>query len=294
MKLSIHRLQEKHQYCGQMYIFKGSEEIFHTQNNDFLKLINIRSMTKSIISLLIGIALKEKYLDSLETPIRYYLPTAPQSISIADLLSMRSRFDIDDKDLYHLIHTSKNWVADILALPIKETDDFRYKGVDYHLLSAVISIATNKTAKEFAKQYLFTPLGIEEVEWQGDPQGITIGSTGLNLSLHSLIKIAQLLVNDGKINHTEVIPRDWLIASTTTGISTNLDYGIYGYGWWLKSYRGDTIYRALGAGGQQMLIAPKHKIGIITLSNSNILSHIEGDSMITEILNVITEERLTK
>ncbi|MER2061044.1 MAG: serine hydrolase [Niallia sp.] len=288
MELSINRLQEKHQYNGQMFIFKGSKEIFQAQNSDFLKLVNIRSMTKSILSLLIGIALKEKYLDSLETPIHHYLPTAPQSISIADLLSMRSRFDMDDKDLYQLIHTSNNWVADILAHPIKETDDFRYKGVDYHLLSAIISKATGKTAKEFATQYLFSPLGIEEVEWQSDPQGITIGSTGLNLSLPSLIKIAQILVNEGKINHTEVIPNDWLIAATTKGISTNLNYGTYGYGWWLKSYRGDTVYRALGSGGQQMLIAPHHKIGIIILPSSNTFNHLEGDSMVTEILDLIT------
>ncbi|WP_400241491.1 hypothetical protein AB3U99_12710 [Niallia sp. JL1B1071] len=65
MELSIHRLQEKHQHSGQMYIFKGSEEIFHAQNSDTLNLVDIRSMTKSILSLLIGIALKEKSFQSI-------------------------------------------------------------------------------------------------------------------------------------------------------------------------------------------------------------------------------------
>ena len=251
-------------------------------------LIDIRSMTKSIVSLLIGIALRKDYIESIETPVNYFLPSAPSEITIRDLLTMSSGFNIDDKDLYRLVLKSNDWVRDILNLPLAGRGTFRYKGVDYHLLSAIISKSTGLTLSNFAQRNLFSPLEIKDVEWESDPQGVTVGSTGLKISFESLIKISQILVVNGFKNTNEIIPNDWIIASTTNGIPTNLSYGNYGFGWWIKTYKDNEVYRALGSGGQQILLYPKERISIIVTADPKTFNHLESETLSNKILNIIT------
>lgn len=288
MNEEIHRLFEQNPSINNLYVSIRNNEIFNSQKKNFSQLINIHSMTKSIVSLLIGVALQEGHIKSLETPISHYLSEAPDNILITDLLTMRSGFNIDDKDIYELILNSKDWVQDILNLPLLEIGEFRYKGVDYHLLSAIISKSTGLTMSNFAKIKLFSPLGINEFVWESDPQGVTVGSTGLKISFESLVKISKLLVNNGFENSKEIISSDWLNISTNNGIPTNLSYGDYGYGWWLKKYRGNEIYRALGSGGQQILVYPKENASIVITANTNTFNHLESEILSTEILDTIT------
>ncbi|WP_318837534.1 serine hydrolase domain-containing protein [Psychrobacillus glaciei] len=83
----------------------------------------------------------------------------------------------------------------------------------------------------FAQTNLFSPLEIVDVEWGSDPQGVTVGSMGLKICFESLIKISQILVNNGLENKNEIISKHWINVSTTNGIPTNLSYGDYGFGW---------------------------------------------------------------
>jgi len=276
MNEEILRLYERDPSINNLYVSIRNNEIFNSQKNNVSQLINTHSMTKSIVSLMIGIALKEEHIKSLETPINHYLSGAPGHISIRDLLTMSSGFDIDDKDLYGLISNSTNWVEDILNLPLSGTGDFRYKGVDYHLLSAILSKATGLTMSNFTQIKLFSPLGINEFEWESDPQGITVGSTGLKVSFESLIKISNMLVNNGFVNR-DIISSDWLNSSTNNGIPTNFRYGDYGYGWWLKTYRGNDFYQALGSGGHLILIYSKEKASIIISADTNTFNHLESE-----------------
>ncbi|QUG41908.1 serine hydrolase [Psychrobacillus sp. INOP01] len=284
----ILRLYERDESIHNLYVSISNREIFSSQDKKSSHLINIRSMTKSIVSLLIGIAIKKEFIKSLETPINYFLPGAPSHISIRELLTMSSGFDIDDKDLYGLVVNSNDWVRDILNLPIAGRGAFRYKGVDYHLLSAIISKSTGLTLSNFAQTNLFSPLEIIDVEWESDPQGITVGSTGLKISFESLIKISQILVNNGLENTNEIIPNDWINVSTTNGIPTNLNYGDYGFGWWIKTYKDNEVYRALGSGGQQFLIYPKKRISIIVTANPKKFDHLKSEAISNQILDIIT------
>lgn len=284
----ILRLYEQDESIHNLYVSISNREIFSSQDKKSSHLINMRSMTKSIVSLLIGIALKKEFIKSLETPINYFLPGAPSHISIRDLLTMSSGFDIDDKDLYGLVLNSNDWVRDILNLPLARRGTFRYKGVDYHLLSAIISKSTGLTLSNFAQINLFSPLEIIDVEWESDPKGVTVGSTGLKISFESLIKISQLLVNNGLENTNEVIPNNWISMSTSNGIPTNLSYGDYGFGWWIKTYKDNEVYRALGSGGQQILIYPKERISIIVTADPKTFNHLESETLSNKILDIIT------
>ena len=287
MSKAILRLYERDKSVHNLYVSITHKEIFNSQKKNFSQLINIHSMTKSIVSLLIGIALKEEHIKSLETPINHYLSDAPGHILIRDLLTMSSGFDIDDKELYGLILNSKDWVKDILNLPLSGKGEFRYKGVDYHLLSAIISKSTGLTMSNFAQIKFFSPLGINEVEWESDPQGLTVGSTGLKMSFESLIKISKMLINNGFENSNEIISKEWINMSTEKGIPTNFSYGDYGYGWWLKTYRGNEFYRALGSGGQQILIYPTEKVSVIITADTKAFSHLESETLSNEILDII-------
>lgn len=284
----ILRLYEQDESIHNLYVSISNREIFSSQDKKSSHLINMRSMTKSIVSLLIGIALKKEFIKSLETPINYFLPGPPSHISIRDLLTMSSGFDIDDKDLYGLVLNSNDWVRDILNLPLARRGTFRYKGVDYHLLSAIISKSTGLTLSNFAQINLFSPLEIIDVEWESDPKGVTVGSTGLKISFESLIKISQLLVNNGLENTNEVIPNNWISMSTSNGIPTNLSYGDYGFGWWIKTYKDNEVYRALGSGGQQILIYPKERISIIVTADPKTFNHLESETLSNKILDIIT------
>ena len=284
----ILRLYERDESIHNLYVSISNREIFSSQNKKSSHLINIRSMTKSIVSLLIGIAIKKEFIKSLETPINYFLAGAPSHVSIRDLLTMSSGFDIDDKDLYELVVNSNDWVRDILNLPIAGRGAFKYKGVDYHLLSAIISKSTGLTLSNFAQTNLFSPLEIIDVEWESDPQGITVGSTGLKISFESLIKISQILVNNGLENTNEIIPNDWINVSTTNGIPTLLNYGDYGFGWWIKTYKDNEVYRALGSGGQQFLIYPKKRISIIVTANPKTFNYLKSEAISNQILDIIT------
>ncbi|MCH1627717.1 serine hydrolase [Fredinandcohnia sp. SECRCQ15] len=201
---------------------------------------------------------------------------------------MSSGFDMDDKDLLGFITSSKDWVNDILKLPIVHKGKFRYKGVDYHLLSAILSKTTGLNALNYAQLKLFSPLVINEYEWESDPQDVTFGSTGLKISFNSLIILSELLLANGIENKNEIIPESWIHESTTNGITTNYHYGNYGYGWWIKSYKGNQIYRALGSGGQQMLICPQKNISIIVTADAKRFNAIESEILSCDIMEIIT------
>ncbi len=281
-------IYERNESIHNLYVSILNREIISLHDKKSAHLINIRSMTKSIVSLLIGIALKKEYIDSIETPIHSILHDAPGQITIKDLLTMSSGFDIDDKDLYRLVQNSNDWVRDILNLPLAGRGTFRYKGVDYHLLSAIISKTTGLSMSKFAQSNLFSPLGINDIEWETDPQGVTVGSTGLKISFESLIKIAQILVTNGIEKTNDIIPNDWINLSTENGIRTNLSYGDYGFGWWIKTYKDSKIYRALGSGGQQILTYPKERISIVITADPKKFNHIESETLSNKILDIVT------
>lgn len=288
MNKEILELYERDESIHNLYVSILNREIISLHDKKSAHLINIRSMTKSIVSLLIGIALKKEYIDSIETPIHSFLHDAPSQITIKDLLTMRSGFDIDDKDLYRLVLNSNDWVRDILNLPLAGRGIFRYKGVDYHLLSAIISKTTGLSMSKFAQSNLFSPLEINDIEWETDPQGVTVGSTGLKISFKSLKKIAQILVTNGIEKTNDIIPNDWINLSTENSIRTNLSYGDYGFGWWIKTYKDSKIYRALGSGGQQILIYPKERISIIITADPKKFNHIESETLSNKILDIVT------
>jgi hypothetical protein len=160
---------------------------------------------------------------------------------------------------------SSSWVQFMLDLPVVNTpgEKFGYCNGNAHLLSAILEKTTGMTAREFANQELFQPLGIAPVDaadWAADPKGYTTGGYGLHLLPADLAKLGFLYLHNGKWEDQQVIPPDWVAESITQHVRKEDGSG-YGYLWTVYPKTGH--YAALGLGGQQIHVYPAKNLVVI-------------------------------
>jgi hypothetical protein len=153
----------------------------------------------------------------------------------------------------------------MIDLPMAEVPGTRFEycnGASF-LLSAILQEQTGMNTLSFAKKYLFVPLGISDVRWPSNPQGITVGYSDLLMRPHDMAKIGYLYLNDGLWDGKRIISSQWTKASTRKHIAATQLPG-YGYQWWIVS---PGIYTALGHKGQFIIVAPeKNMIAVFTSS----------------------------
>jgi CubicO group peptidase (beta-lactamase class C family) len=160
----------------------------------------VHSVTKSVTSALIGIAMDKGYLNSVDQKLIEFFPEyitddldpRKKEISLKQLLTMSSGFRWNDRGpVMRNWYTSSNWAKFTIQLPQENNpgDVFNYNSSTSHLLSIILSKSTNTSTLDFAKRNLFEPLGIQSAYWHQDPQGYYIGGFGLGLSARDLAKI---------------------------------------------------------------------------------------------------------
>lgn len=214
---------------------------------------DVRSIAKSVVSILVGIALDEGLISSVDQPILDLLSTRTitnqdsrkQAITIAHLLTMTSGLAQTDSDS-GLMFQSPDWVQYTLEGPMVAEPGtvFNYSTGNYHLLSAILQQVTGMSTLDYARQKLFGPLGISDVLWAFDPQGITTGGMGLRLTMADLLKLGQLYLQRGQ----QIVSSAWVEASTTPYTEH------YGYGWWIDEPPG--TFFAAGYGGRLVYVVP--------------------------------------
>jgi CubicO group peptidase (beta-lactamase class C family) len=234
------------------------------------------SVTKSITSTLIGIAIGEHKLGSVRQPLFSIFPEKDMAnrdprkgrMTIEHLLSMTSGLDC------HLAHgeitlremmQSKDWIQFMLELPMtaEPGSKFEYCSGGMHLLSGIISKTTGSSALEFARRELFEPLGIEDVIWPSDPQGVSRGWGDLHLRPRDMAKIGYLWLNQGRWESRQIVPTDWMRAATQQHSHPNFGSGEYGYGFWVYPERNPPQYEAMGRGGQRINVTPAKNIIVV-------------------------------
>ena len=242
----------------------------------------VHSVTKSVTSALIGIALEKGYFQSLDQKMVEFFPeyitadldARKKEISLKHLLTMSSGFRWDDwglsmRDWY----TSSDWFKSAIQLPQENSPGqvFNYNSATSHLLSGILSRSTRTSTLDFAKKNLFEPLGIRSAYWHQDPQGQYIGGFGLGLSALDLAKIGFLYLNNGYWSGKSIVPEHWVKESTVQQIHAikHPIYGEFGYGyqWWVKKVDGCNSYRAWGRRGQFIVIVPELDLVITVTSN---------------------------
>ncbi len=239
---------------------------------------DVASVTKSVMTTLIGIAADQGKLQ-LDQPMVSFFPDRPianrdalkERITVRHLTNMTSGLDCTpehDEATLKEMWTAADWVQFVLDRPVRwePGTQFVYCSPGSHLLSAILQQATGMTALEFARQNLFEPLGIRDVIWPADPQGVTRGWGDIRLLASDMAKIGFLWRNMGAWDGRQIVSREWVVNSVKPLISTGEDEH-YGYGWWVETAneKGEfSSYRADGRGGQYIIVVPSLDLIIVT------------------------------
>lgn len=266
--LSVHSIQViRHGYLVlDVYFYPYTGETAH----------DVASVIKSITSSLIGLALEKGYIKSIDQPVLDFFPeyadscrsSGKEHITVRDLLTMSSGLkcglEQGEPELFAMLR-SKDWVQFTLDLPmaVKPGTHFAYCSSNMHLLSAIITRTTGMSAMAFAQKHLFEPLGIKEVFWPSDPQGINHGWGDLQMHPLDMAKIGYLYLNKGEWNDTQILSPDWVEESTQKQISLAKGEMRYGYGWWISGGKFSGMYAAVGRGGQRIFVRPEEDIVVV-------------------------------
>jgi CubicO group peptidase (beta-lactamase class C family) len=240
---------------------------------------NIQSVTKCILSALVGIAVQGGFIGGVDRTAAAVFPalfTNVQDlrmldITLRDLLTMTPGFIHDDPTE----GVSLNLIASALSstLVAAPGTTFSYNSISSHILSAVLADATRMSTCAFACRYLFEPIGVTVDNWSCDAQGIYVGGAALYLTPRELARFGLLYLNRGAWSGHQVVPADWVEESTARHIEDTGSPGWgYGYGWWLSMIAGHSAFAALGAGGQTVYVVPDLDLVVVTTADSLVAS----------------------
>lgn len=237
---------------------------------------NIKSASKSIISLLTGIAVDNGFISLNETLGDYfpeYFEQNPnqkkETITIRNLLSMQSGLETTSFYNYGAWVVSNNWVEFQLDQDFVEQPGGQmvYSTGTSHLLSVILTKATGMSTKAFAEEYLFGPLNIAAGAWDRDPQGYYMGGNNLAMAPDDLLKIGQLMLNGGTFNGERIVSKEWVRDSLKSYTRSNYNPYNYGYMWWNRPVGGYKVFFAWGYGGQYIFMIPKLS-SVVVITNS--------------------------
>ena len=253
-----------------------------------------QSVTKSVVGTLVGIAIAEGHIDSVQQTLGELLPSraaemsaSTAAVTLEQVLTHTGGFAAEEsgggKGYFH----AKDWVGQILADRNKKgpaDGSFTYSNAGAHLLSAVLVEATGVPVLQYAREKLFDPLGIPTqpafepafdfadkasaaalydryldagFSWPVDPQGLHEGACCIKLRPQDLAAIGQLYLDQGRWAGEQVVPAAWVKQATTAHVKIN-DAGFAGYGymWWITDVANHPGYMAYGTGGQVIHVIP--------------------------------------
>lgn len=229
------------------------------------------SVTKSFVSALVGIAIEEGLIMSvdqtLDELIPLYLPIDGDprlnEVTLRQLLTMSSGM-FCNRDGCHDNSISQTTSADLQAEP---GERFAYDTGASHLISAILTEATSMTTYEYAEMKLFEPLAFERHSWETDSEGLYFGGKGLSVRPRDMAKFGQLFLDGGVWDGEQLVPESYIQESTVDqlgGISAETEYG---YLWWPSEVEGHDAYAAVGFGGQYITVVPDLELVVVITSN---------------------------
>ncbi|GAB6512912.1 serine hydrolase domain-containing protein [Bacillus cereus] len=280
-------IKEEYENMNGMLVVQKGNVIFEKYYNGYGPddAFHIASVTKTIISALIGICIDKGYIKSVDQKVIEFFPeynVHSSEITVRHLLTMTAPHPfVDWQEPLEELCTQRDWVQYTLNRIGQggEIGSFKYSSAGAHILSAIITNATGKNAREFANEYLFQPLGIREIPnynmkafgfddlfgkdvkgWVHDPNGISTGGWGLTLTVRDMAKFAQIYLNEGIHNGKQILSKSWIKEST------EMNQNQYGYLWWLREEEGVYSYCAMGDGGNMICCIPEKDLVIVIAS----------------------------
>lgn len=264
----------------------GSVVVRRYYNSDAAEYSDLQSITKSIVSTLVGIAISESRISGLDANLGNLLPKYRQEmhpqaaqITLKQLLTMTAGWTTQGVSFDgNLVH---EWLRQ--GPQLKPGTQFRYGYVGPHLLAMVLVQATGMSVLDYARDRLLDPLGIATrpayegqvphdfeywtesgfrtpgFAWMTAPDGTHTGASGMKLRADDLVKLGELYLNEGRWQGRQIVPEEWVHQATAPDSPNQ-----YGYLWWIRQVGGHHGYAAVGSGGQVILVVPDHKMIVVT------------------------------
>lgn len=238
---------------------------------------NIKSITKSVIGLLIGIAIDQKFIRNTSVPVLSYFDECDSKsesfkekkiITIEHLLQMQSGIEWNNraliKDEWWFNEDPHCFLINEFPMDTIPGVHFSYNSAAAHLLSGVVSRASGMSTQEFAVNYLFDPLGINEFYWESDSKNEARGNSELYLKPRDMLKIGQMLLDEGSYGNSRIISKDWIYETLAKAYDATslMDYGYL----WMTSKEGQTpfFFFTGGSGGHHIFVVPEKEMVVVT------------------------------
>jgi len=264
---------------------------------------NIMSVSKSFLSALIGIALRDGILTDINQKMLSFFPehvypgmdNRKEDITIRHLLMMRAGID-HERNNYLPIYLSNNWIKTTIGLPLINDPgaSFHYNTFQTHLLSVILTKASGISTRKFAQNTLFQPMNISVHQWEQDPQGYYFGGNSMHFTPRDMATLGYLYLQNGMFEGIQIVPVDWIEQSLTnyTNFKANswgdLKNYNYGYLWWLGEMNGYRAFLAIGHGGQFVITFPELDLIIVSTAENNV-DWETADQQEREILNIVAQ-----
>ena len=282
----------------QIYAIKNGSVVFNDcwcgyKANDA---VNVMSVTKSVMALLIGIAIDKGYIRSVDQQVIDFFPDYTvkrgektiYKVTLRHLLTMTAPYKYRSEP-WTKVCTSEDWTKaalDLLGGRNGITGEFKYATLGIQILSGVIQNASGMKCIDFANQYLFAPLGIPEHtihgasdkddqfdflmnkapkknEWYSDPKDTVTAGWGLCLSAKDMAKIGVLILNNGEYDNKRIISTNWIEEMTAPRIALGERFGNMHYGYlWYRPHKDKRIVAAIGDGGNVIYVNIEQNISI--------------------------------
>ena len=302
-KEELHKMiEEKQPNICQIEAIRDGKTVYSDTWNNYTRedCLHVMSATKSIMALLIGIAIDKGQIKSVDDKVLDYFPEYKvkrgektiYDVIIKHLLTMRAPYKCKG-DPWSKVCSSENWTytsLDFLGGRKGLTDEFKYSSVCLHILTGILYKATGMLTVDYANKYLFEPLGIsahknfyaktaqehkeftisklpKEAVWFADPQGLGTPGYGLCMTASDMAKIGQLCLNKGDFGGQQIVSANWIREMTAPRtVEGNHFRGMeYGYLWWIIS-RKKNIYAAIGNSGNVIYINPQKQLVVAVAS----------------------------
>jgi CubicO group peptidase (beta-lactamase class C family) len=272
----------------------------------------MQSVTKSVTSSLIGIAIGRGEIAGVDVPVVDFLENYDvlhlddwkRSMTLKDLLTMQAGIEWDEDTVPYTdpsnscagMEGSDDWIQFVAEQPMSHQPGtvFNYNSGASQLLSLIIKKSTGKFVDEYAEEHLFGPLGIASYFWKKTPKGFPDTEGGLYLTARDLAKFGYLYLKDGVWGDVRLLPEGWVQASVERSVE-DTDWGGVGYGyqWWLVPWGpGPTsyAYTGLGYGGQRLLVVPEFDlIAVFTGWNIYEIPSLDPSFALTSVLEAVKE-----
>jgi len=263
---------------------------------------DVRSITKSVVSLLVGIALERGHLRSLDQTLGELLgplaPPAPEmkAITLRQLLTMTSGLGGDElahPELYNQWAAAANQLTYIWEQPLVAPpgSQFNYYSANYYVVSRILTRGTGQTTSDFAQGTLFTPLGIGSRLWETDDLGFFNGGAGLSLTPMDMLTLGNLVLTDGRVNGGQVVSSAWIRASTVAQMPTQAMPSVsgYGYGWWTGQAGESGFVMATGWGGQFIVVVPQKQLVVAATTHWQGVGTTAATAQWQAVMNLIVQ-----